>query len=193
VTVTSFSYSPTSRSRLDTCHPDLVRLFEAVLKKADHTVLEGLRSDEQQFELYRQGKSTLDGVTKRSKHQGVPHARDMEGTKTKVLDALSEWEAGWIDWDGFEDVVLDMSPEVRKSLAVDVAPYDASATPPIDWRIDRPEVEKRWLDFVRTVLETADELGISVRWGGDWDGDWDRQSDPTSDQRFNDWPHWELR
>jgi hypothetical protein len=54
-------------------------------------------------------------------------------------------------------------------------------------------VAARWLDFARVVLAVADEQGVKVRWGGDWDGDWDRKSDPTSDQRFNDWPHWELR
>jgi len=37
------------------------------------------------------------------------------------------------------------------------------------------------------VKKVADELGIKVRWGGDWDMDGD-----TSDQRFNDYPHFEL-
>lgn len=65
------SFSKRSRERLETCHPDLVRLFLAVIEHHDCTILEGARSDERQAELYRQGKSKLDGVTKRSKHQPV--------------------------------------------------------------------------------------------------------------------------
>ena len=133
--------------RLETCAPELQHLFREVVKRSDCTVLEGARSAERQQELYRQGKSKLDGVTKKSKHQ-------------TAVGGLS--------------------------MAVDVAPY------PIDWRTNRDDVALRWRDFARLVLEVADEMGISLRWGGDWDGDWDRVSDPTSDQRFNDWPHWEI-
>jgi len=141
------SFSKKSMRRLETCAPELQHLFREVVKRSDCTVLEGLRSQERQAELYRQGRSKLDGTTKRSKHQ--PAA------------------------DGF-------------SWAVDVAPY------PIDWRTHDDTVRVRWLSFARLVLGVADEMSISLRWGGDWNGDWDRASDPTSDQRFNDWPHWEI-
>jgi len=142
------AFSRSSRSRLDTCDPSLRRLFGEVVKRSDCTILEGARSDARQAELFRQGKSKIDGVKQRSKHQ-------------PGNDGLSR--------------------------AVDVACY------PIDWRVQRADVAARWLLFAVIVLEAADELGVSVRWGGDWDGDWDRVSDPRGDQRFNDWPHWELR
>ena len=142
------SFSRSSLARLGTCCPALRIVFHEVVKLSDCTILEGLRSQERQVELYRQGRSKLDGTTKRSKHQSGG--------------------GGW-------------------SWAVDVAPY------PIDWRTQREDVAVRWLDFARVVLGVADEKGIEIRWGGDWDGDWDRVSDPTSDQRFNDWPHWEIR
>jgi len=144
------SFSRSSRSRLDSCHPDLRALFHEVVKHSDCTILEGLRSAERQQELYRQGKSKLDGVSKRSKHQAAS--------------------------DGF-------------SHAADVAPY------PIDWNTNDAAVRLKWLDFARVVLETADKMAIVVRWGGDWNRNWDRVCDPTDDaaQRFNDWPHWELR
>ena len=143
------TFSRQSAGRLATCHPDLRRLLNAVLAKRDTTILEGVRSDARQAELYRQGRSKLDGVRRRSKHQRKP--------------------------DGY-------------SHAVDAAPY------PVRWNTDATEVYADWIAWARVVLETADELGIRVRWGGDWDRDWDRVSDPRSDadQRFNDWPHWEL-
>ena len=62
------------------------------------------------------------------------------------------------------------------SRAVDVAPY------PIDW-----EDLKRFEELADLVLDVADDLNIAVRWGGDWDMDGD-----TTDQTFNDLPHFEL-
>lgn len=63
------TFGTRSRSSLASCHPDLRDLFAAVVESYDCSVLEGARSQERQEELYRQGKSTLDGVDKRSKHQ----------------------------------------------------------------------------------------------------------------------------
>jgi len=76
----------------------------------------------------------------------------------------------------------------KPSRAVDVAPY------PIDWNTSKPATRKRWLDFARAVFAEADRQGLKVRWGVDWNQNWDRVSDPMSDpdQRFNDWPHWEI-
>ncbi len=144
------AFSRSSLARLDTCHPDLRALFHEVIKVSDCTILEGLRSSERQQDLHRQGRSKLDGVQKRSKHQ-------------PASDGMSH--------------------------AVDVCPY------PIRWNTNDPEVRLRWLDFARVVLTVAEGMGISVRWGGDWSRDWDMITDPTDDagQRFNDWPHWELR
>lgn len=62
------------------------------------------------------------------------------------------------------------------SKAVDVAPY------PVDW-----DDVGRFYMFAGYVMRVAEELGISVRYGGDWDGD-----KRTADQTFNDLPHWEL-
>lgn len=44
-----------------------------------------------------------------------------------------------------------------------------------------------WLQLSRAMLNAAQDLGVSVRWGGDWDMDGD-----TTDQTFNDLPHFEL-
>ena len=66
------SFSRTSAAKLDTCCPELRALFRAVVQTHDCTILEGVRSDARQAELYRQGRSKLDGVAKRSKHQAAP-------------------------------------------------------------------------------------------------------------------------
>ena len=62
------------------------------------------------------------------------------------------------------------------SRAVDVAPH------PIDWD-DLP----RFYRFAGYVEGVALQMNIKLRWGGDWDRDWD-----LKDNRFNDFPHFEL-
>ncbi len=63
-------FSSRSKSRLATCHPDLVKLFTEVVKHYDCTVLEGQRSQERQKELVRTGKSK----TMNSKHLTKPYS-----------------------------------------------------------------------------------------------------------------------
>ena len=63
------------------------------------------------------------------------------------------------------------------SKAVDVTPY------PVDWK-DR---ERQTL-FAGFVLGIARGMGIRLRWGGDWDMDLQ-----VMDNRFDDFPHFEVR
>ena len=63
------------------------------------------------------------------------------------------------------------------SRAVDVVPYR------IDW-VDRERVHL----FGGVVLGTAKSMDINLRWGGDWDQDW-----YVHDNRFDDFPHFELK
>ena len=63
------------------------------------------------------------------------------------------------------------------SLAVDVVPY------PIDWH-DR----ERFHLFSGFVLGMARGMGITLRWGGDWNMNFE-----VDDNRFDDFPHFELR
>lgn len=53
---------------------------------------------------------------------------------------------------------------------------------PIDW-----EDTKGAILFAGFVLGTARQMGIGLRWGGDWDRDWSLKNN-----RFNDYPHFEL-
>ena len=50
-------FSTKSQERLSTCHPDLIHLFEEVIKEVDCSVLEGHRTMERQKQLFRDGKS----------------------------------------------------------------------------------------------------------------------------------------
>ena len=66
-------FSNRSKTRLESCHPDLQRLMIEVIKQVDITVLEGFRSTDRQAELFRQGKSKLNGLPgKMSKHNYSP-------------------------------------------------------------------------------------------------------------------------
>lgn len=53
------SFSQKSLDKLNTCHPDLQKLFKEVIKHWDCTVLEGYRDQATQDEYYRTGKSKL--------------------------------------------------------------------------------------------------------------------------------------
>ena len=63
------------------------------------------------------------------------------------------------------------------SMAVDVCPY------PIDW-----DDRERFHLFAGFVLGIAKSMGINLRWGGDWN-----QNFEVDDNKFDDFPHFELR
>ena len=63
------------------------------------------------------------------------------------------------------------------SNAVDCVPY------PVDWS-DR----ERFTLFAGFVLGIAKSKGIDLRWGGDWNQNWE-----VNDNKFDDFPHFELR
>ena len=67
------------------------------------------------------------------------------------------------------------------SKAVDVTPY------PVKW-----EDRERQTFFAGFVLGIARSMGINLRWGGNWDmykenGKWE-----DADNRFDDFPHFEI-
>lgn len=62
------------------------------------------------------------------------------------------------------------------SRAMDLAPY------PIDW-----DNIARFIALADIVLEEAKKRNVKIRWGADWNrnGEW-------RDEKFRDWPHFEL-
>jgi peptidoglycan L-alanyl-D-glutamate endopeptidase CwlK len=67
------------------------------------------------------------------------------------------------------------------SIAIDLAPYN-----PVKGRVDWEDTLAFYY-FAGIVMNTAEVLGIPLRWGGDWDMD-----DDLHDQTFMDLAHFEL-
>jgi len=75
-----YKFGKSSLEKLSTCHKDIQLILNEVIKYYDFSVLEGLRSTERQQMLFKEGKSKLDGITKKSKHQsedGISMAVDI--------------------------------------------------------------------------------------------------------------------
>jgi len=58
-----------SLARLETCCAELQLVAHEAIRFVDFSVLEGSRSDAVQARYFEEGKSRIDGVTRRSKHQ----------------------------------------------------------------------------------------------------------------------------
>ena len=62
-------FSKQSTARLATCHPDLQKLFNEVIKDFDCVIICGARTLEEQQAAFKGGFSKLDGINKKGKHQ----------------------------------------------------------------------------------------------------------------------------
>lgn len=69
-----FALGNNSRMKLDTCHKDLQLIIEVVISrtKVDFGISEGQRSLARQKQLFDEGKSKIDGINKRGKHNYFP-------------------------------------------------------------------------------------------------------------------------
>lgn len=65
----SYSFGRRSHNKKITCHKDMQLILDEAIKVYDFTILEGSRTLETQQEYFAQGKSKLDGVNQKSKHQ----------------------------------------------------------------------------------------------------------------------------
>ena len=63
-------FSQKSINRLNTCHPELRRLFENVVETFDCSIVYGFRGNDEQDKLFDEGKSKLKGG--QSKHNRFP-------------------------------------------------------------------------------------------------------------------------
>lgn len=67
-----YQFSQNSLDKLKTCHPDIQEILKELIMMYDFSILEGHRTQEAQMKYYAEGKSKLDGVLKKSKHQSMP-------------------------------------------------------------------------------------------------------------------------
>ncbi len=66
----SYRFGKKSLKNLSTCHMDIQLILREVIKYYDFSVISGIRTTAEQKQLFKDGKSKLDGVNKKSKHQG---------------------------------------------------------------------------------------------------------------------------
>jgi len=68
-----YTFGTRSKKQYNTLHPDLQLILDESIKIYDYSILQGLRTEAEQKEMFKTGRSKLDGVTRKSKHQGVEH------------------------------------------------------------------------------------------------------------------------
>jgi len=138
------SFSKNSKSKLDTCHPDIQKIMKTVINSYDCTVLEGIRTIERQTELFSTGRSKTMN-SKHLSHDGVSLAVDVVPYP--------------ISWGADEQkrlmraITARNKHEISKELLASKLVY------------------ARFYHFAGYVTRVADELDIDIRWGGDWDSD----------------------
>lgn len=69
-----YKFGTGSQSKLNTCHEDLIKIITLALSRSDidFGVSEGHRSLERQHQLFLEGKSKIDGITRKGKHNSFP-------------------------------------------------------------------------------------------------------------------------
>jgi peptidoglycan L-alanyl-D-glutamate endopeptidase CwlK len=95
-------FSERSLERLNTCHPDLVKVMKAAIEKVDFTVLCGHRGKIEQDIAFREGNSKL--KFPQSKHNKTP---------SLAVD-IAPYPIDWNDIQRFKDlavVILDIARE----------------------------------------------------------------------------------
>lgn len=112
-----------SKDKLSTCHPDIQKVILEAIKLYDFTVLYGTRTVDEQFELYKQGRTlkdgvwvktgstvtNLDGKTKKSMHNYTP---------SKAID-IAPYPIDWNNLERFKElskVVLKCAKDLNVNL-----------------------------------------------------------------------------
>ena len=112
-----YKFGKKSKQRLKGVDTKLVNVLNELIKVMDVTIIEGVRSKEKQQEYFKNGKSKIDGVTKKGMHQLgkavdlAPYPVDWKNTKrfyymggmlrgiAKQLNIKVRWGGDW-DSDG---------------------------------------------------------------------------------------------
>ena len=69
-----YKFGNRSKSKLSTCHKDIQLIMNEAIKitNVDFGIAEGYRSIEKQQQYFKEGKSKIDGVNKKGKHNYSP-------------------------------------------------------------------------------------------------------------------------
>lgn len=102
-----YPYSKSSLKNLLGVEPELVLFAFDLSNVIDNKIVSGVRTDPEQIQMFKDGKSTRDGIIKKSKHQkkkdGFGHALDILPLPVGVnmyLDDGSEDNIRWAQFDG---------------------------------------------------------------------------------------------
>jgi len=87
------SYSANSLSKLRTCDDRIQKVFMIVISLIDNKIIFGSRTTNEQKMLFTQGRTKLDGVTKKSEHQADPPE------KSRAID-VAPYPVKWPDETG---------------------------------------------------------------------------------------------
>jgi peptidoglycan L-alanyl-D-glutamate endopeptidase CwlK len=70
----SYTFGENSLKKVNTCHEDLQKILKLAISRSniDFGVTEGHRSIERQKQLFDEGKSKIDGITQKGKHNYKP-------------------------------------------------------------------------------------------------------------------------
>lgn len=146
-----------SLERLNGVHPDLASVVKRAIELTtqDFSVLEGVRTDKRQRELYGQGRTAAE-----LRAAGVD-PKLAKPSMQKVTWTLKSNHFKQKDGYGH---------------AVDLVPY------PLDWN-----ALAKFDAIATAMLQAADDIGVTIRWGADWDQDGNWRERGESDN-----PHWEI-
>lgn len=68
----SYTLGKKSLENFKTLHPDLQTILAELIRVYDFSIIEGYRTLETQQQYFKDGKSKLDGINQKSKHQSYP-------------------------------------------------------------------------------------------------------------------------
>jgi len=86
-----YKFGKKSLKQFNTLHKDLQLILNEVIKIYDFSVLEGIRTTKRQQKLFNSGKSKLDGINKKSKHQGK---KDKDGNIVSFAVDIMPYKKG---------------------------------------------------------------------------------------------------
>jgi len=86
-----YKFGDKSLRQYNTLHRDLQIILSEAIKIIDFSILEGIRTTERQKKLFKEGRSKLDGVNKKSKHQGK---KDKEGNFVSFAVDIMPYKKG---------------------------------------------------------------------------------------------------
>ena len=87
-------FSNRSKERLSTCDQRLQDIMNEAIKEIDFTVLEGHRTLERQKQLFDEGRSQIDGIRKKGKHNYSP---------SRAVD-ICPYPISWTDLERFKQL-----------------------------------------------------------------------------------------